>query len=1111
MTRPDALSERMRVMQASPAPIDQLVVIGSSAGVDALGVLFAGLPASLPAAIVVAQHIDTNRPSRLGEVLGPKSELPIVTVQDEEPLRPGVVYVVPSNRHVEISDHHVRVHLNAARRPTPSVDLLFATAAATFGDHLTAVILTGLGSDGAIGAHAVKEAGGVVIIQDPETAAFPSMPRSLEAPLVDAIVPLDRMAETVTRFVDENWQALGVATEAGLPRLLDRLRERRGIDFSAYKTPTIQRRLRRRMAASGATSIADYLEFLTAHPEEEQRLVADFLIKVTRFFRDTPLFDKLRESILPELIATAVKEQRELRLWSAGCATGEEAYSLAILVADLLEGNPTPPSVRIFATDLDESALAFARRGAYPASALADASPELIERYFTERDGTYEITKQIRSTIVFGSHDLGQRPPFPHTDLIMCRNVLIYFTPDLQRRALEIFAYSLRDDGVLVLGKSETPRPVEQLFEPVDRRLRVYRRQGPRQLLLPSRVQSRVENATHREPFVPRSQSMIEAAMRQSPSMSPEPRTSGARAEDVIRRLPVGVAVVTRTYDIELINSVAREYFGIHGAAIDQDVVHLAQRIDSKPLRRLLDRAAKGETTGPIELIADAGVTGAEQTLSLLALPDRAGASGEIETVLLVVTDVTETVAARQRGDGALADKEREAAQLRESVERLAAANRQLLAANRELTDAVDQLREQGEDLRIATTASQVAAEEIETLNEELQSSNEELETLHEEAQATVEELNVANEELQARSVELEALASTHALEQARLSTILASMADAVLVVDRDGRPVRANSAYEEIINSLVSPFAPLNEHGVPLPPFEAPANRVAKGESFRVEFTAAARDGSRRWFEATGRPLHGEEGGVLVIRDITDRSVRRLQEEFLSWAGHELRTPLTALQSYLQMAERRLGDGADDRIKAYLDSAVEQAKRQATLIEELLDATRLRSGHVSFPMEPIDLAPIVEHAAEIAQMLAKGQTIRVDAGKKPVIVNGNAGRLEQVILNLANNAIVYAPGTDWIDMSLERRDDWAEIRVRDHGPGIAPEARASIFERFSRGSQLRASQGSGLGLGLFIVREIVHAHAGEVSVDSTPGEGATFIVRLPLASRAATSAEMTS
>src|SRR5215216_3330632 len=440
----------------------QLVVIGASAGgVEALSTLVATLPADFAAPIVIAQHLDPRRLSHLGEILQRRSPLPVRTVQDHEPLENGVVYAVPANRDIEVTDHSVAVRA-ADGGPQPSVDRLLRTAAAVFGERLIAVILTGTGSDGAAGARAVKEAGGTVVIQNPQTASYPAMPLSLAPTTVDLVAELEAIGPLLQELAATERRPVAPADERSLRRLLEGLRDRSGIDFTAYKPATIQRRLQRRMAATGAETVAAYVRLLQRDPEEYQRLVASFLIKVTEFFRDPELYEYLRERALPGLIEDTRRRSGELRVWSAGCATGEEAYSLAILLCEMLGDEVERLGVRIFATDLDPGAVTFARRGIYPAQALADLPPELVERYFSRSDGEYEVTKRVRSLLIFGQHDLGQRAPFPRLDLALCRNVLIYFTTELQRRALQLFAFSLRDGAYLVLGKAESTSPGDE-------------------------------------------------------------------------------------------------------------------------------------------------------------------------------------------------------------------------------------------------------------------------------------------------------------------------------------------------------------------------------------------------------------------------------------------------------------------------------------------------------------------------------------------------------------------------------------------------------------------------------------------------------------------------
>jgi signal transduction histidine kinase len=270
------------------------------------------------------------------------------------------------------------------------------------------------------------------------------------------------------------------------------------------------------------------------------------------------------------------------------------------------------------------------------------------------------------------------------------------------------------------------------------------------------------------------------------------------------------------------------------------------------------------------------------------------------------------------------------------------------------------------------------------------------------------------------------------------------------------------------------------------------------------MEFTAAAAGGARRWFEATGRPLAGEAAGVLVIRDVSDRALRHLQEEFLSWAGHELRTPLTTLQGNLELAQRRLGTDADERARRHLALAGEETRRLGALVAELVDATRLHSGRLDLRLVPLELASLVARTVALAEVLTQGQSLVLAATDDPAVVVGDAGRLEQVLLNLLTNAIAYAPGTERIDIALRRDGATAELAVRDQGPGIPADALEWIFERFARVDPLEHPGGAGLGQGLYIAREIVEAHGGTITAASVPGEGATFTVRLPVLDRAA-------
>jgi len=332
-------------------PESQLVVVGASAGgIEALSRVVASLPDDFPVPIVIAQHLDPRRPSHLREILARHTPLPVRTVTEHASLEAGVVYVVPSNRHVELTDHELRLRRPAAGSIAPSVDVLLESASKAYGADLIAVILTGSGSDGSVGARHVKLAGGTVVIENPATAMFPSMPSSIPPSLVDATVELDGMGHLLQDLLTVAGDSADGMDRTELDALLARIRERSGIDFSGYKPATILRRLKGRMTATARTSLSAYGAYLEAEPEEYARLVSSMLIKVTEFFRDPKVWDYVRERILPAMIEEAHAEGRELRLWSAGCATGEEAYSLAITLAEALGKERKPLDVRVFAT-----------------------------------------------------------------------------------------------------------------------------------------------------------------------------------------------------------------------------------------------------------------------------------------------------------------------------------------------------------------------------------------------------------------------------------------------------------------------------------------------------------------------------------------------------------------------------------------------------------------------------------------------------------------------------------------------------------------------------------------------------------------------------------------
>jgi len=1070
---------------ASVEPGVRLVVVGAAAGAgDSLRRLLAG---GLAVPVIVAQHGG--------------AAASVQTLQPREPLRSGGIYAVPPGQGVEFSDGMAHFVADPGAGPTPSIEHLFRSAAMAFGEAVAAVLVGDTGLDGAEGALAVGRHGGTVVAE--------SVPDRAPPMGADLVVDPDRLLSLLQSLLS----GADITADSQLTTFLERVRLHTGLDFGLYKRPTIERRLRRRMTATDSATLLAYEGYLDIHPEEYQRLAASFLIKVTDFFRDTDLFAHLRDRVLPELIARTAGTGREIRVWSAGCATGEEPYSVAILLCEALGAAIDNYQVRIFATDVDSEAVAYARRGRYPAAALAGVDPALVSRYFRTEDGRLAITDRVRNLVLFSQHDLGQRPPFPRIDLVLCRNVLIYFTPEMQSHALKLFAFSLRPDGVLVLGKAETAGSAADLFRPENEALKIYRRQDGAVVVPPARV--RIASASLSAGGPPgRGHGAAAAASGTAAIRIPARRTPISELSEVSFSVPVGVAVVNADYDIVYINAAGHDLLGIRAPSTGGDLVHRTRTVPGKLLRRLIDGTLRtGSDTRANGVALDEPAGHHPRVVDLLCRRV-AGLDGSSLLAMLVLSDVT------QHAERA-AQLEREAAEAKETantatmrLERVEEANRELREADEELTAENFRLRAANETMALGHEEIQAASEEVETLNEELQASNEELETLNEELQAAVEELNAANEDLQARAVEMQELAAAREAQRLageaareRLEVVLASIASAVVVVDADGAPLMANQNYEQLMRDSAGAQL-LDGEGRPRPPGDRPELRAAQGETFRAEYRFVDRNGQHRWLEAIGNPLRdgpfpGRAGpaGVVAIRDITDRTLRRLQDEFLATSSHELRTPLTAMNLYMGMLNRQYRAlGAHEPLRPLLEGLSAEMHRFSLLVNDLTDSVRVQSGRLTLRREIFDLGPLVHRVGAVAREMAGGREVHVEVPQESVWVNGDPNRIEQVLMNLLDNAIRHAPGSAPIDLRVMAQGPWAILEVEDRGPGIPASELPNLFTRFYRPPSGDGRRESGLGLGLYIVRELAIAHGGQVDVRSVKGEGTVFTVQLPAA-----------
>ena len=462
------------------APSLPIVGIGASAGgVEALEQFFRSVPAESGLAFVVVTHLPPDRESMLSEILGRATRMPVVDAGDGEVVEAEHVYVLPPSAILTIREGRLRLRRTGpADRERAPIDVFFNSLAEDQAERAIGVVLSGGGHDGTLGLRAIKENGGLTIAQGSNVTRprFAEMPSSaVAAGIVDLHLPVENIPERIIGYI-RNWGAFETEPPGNaLTSIHTVLRTRTGHDFREYKERTFQRRVQRRMQVLQTTKIEDYAERLQNEPDEVNALFRDLLIGVTDFFRDAAAFQALERQVVPKLFEGKGADD-EVRVWVAGCSTGEEAFSLAILLREHLEKSSSPPKVQIFATDIDELGMGVARAARYPASVVKEVSPERLRRFFVHEAGTYRVVKELRDMCIFSTHSVIRDPPFSRLDLICCRNLLIYLKPGLQAEIIPLFHYSLRPSGYLFLGSSENVSRHSELFTSLDRKNRIFRR-----------------------------------------------------------------------------------------------------------------------------------------------------------------------------------------------------------------------------------------------------------------------------------------------------------------------------------------------------------------------------------------------------------------------------------------------------------------------------------------------------------------------------------------------------------------------------------------------------------------------------------------------------------
>ena len=755
--------------------VDHVVGIGASAGgLEALEALFENLAPNTGAAYVVITHLSPDFKSIMDELLARRTEMPVHVVNDGETLTANCVYVIPPGKDMIVqsgrlflSDRTVHGH------PSLPIDLFFGSLAREYGKRAAAVILSGTGADGARGAKALHEAGGLVIAQSVDTARFDGMPRAAaETGAVDLVLAPESIGAALAERLmlgDVSPHDTPADIREGEGRILTRILELvlggANVDFSEYKKTTVLRRIARRMQNAGLATLIDYLDELERNPGEARALANDLLIVVTEFFRDPGAWDVIASQVVPEILADPA-EDRPIRIWIPGVATGQEAYSIAMLLREAADANGRDPRVQIFATDVNPLALEKAAAGVYTEHEMANVSPERREHFFAPtEEGQWQVGPEIRNWIVFAPHNMLRDPPFINTDLISCRNALIYFEPSAQQKALSLFHFSLAPAGFLLLGPSESIGDDGGRFAPLDSKWRLFRKR-----------QADRREATTVSDLISRNRWTVEGGTRRRPAPFSPTRAPNASALQTVLDLyaPPGL-LIGRDRELLHVVGAGRDYLEPPQAGpFTQDVVKLAKEALRIPLATGIERALRsGEeviftSSNPQRAEGD----GAEMVFRIH--PIRAEESGPPDRLFISF--------------GAAPAKSGAAAQI-ESV------NFDRLAEQR-IAYLEDALRAERENL-------QSMLEQLETSNEELQSTNEELMTANEELQSTNEELHSVNEELYTVNAEYERKNEELTQLSKDVTSLLQATGVGVVFVDRGLLVRRFTPTATRVVNLI--------------------------------------------------------------------------------------------------------------------------------------------------------------------------------------------------------------------------------------------------------------------------------------------------------------------